>query len=136
MVIVPAALNKAMSMDPQGCVRRTIITSQLSGNGGWVRRRYLRCRYMTDMSYAVPNRLVPTKKPDLSTRILGIDLPFPIAIAPVGVRCSIFIAARNRQTLYLPQVLKIFHEDKEVRLNLSLIFCAPLNHVGRTVGRR
>jgi len=42
----------------------------------------------------VPNRLVPTRKPDLSTKVLGLDLPYPIALAPVGV-------------------LKIFHEDGE-----------------------
>ena len=35
----------------------------------------------------VPRRLVLTSGlPDLSTKVLGIDLPFPIAVAPVGVQ--------------------------------------------------
>lgn len=42
----------------------------------------------------VPNRLVAVKQPDLSTKLLGQDLKFPIALAPVGV-------------------LKIFNEDGE-----------------------
>jgi lactate 2-monooxygenase len=42
----------------------------------------------------VPNRLVPTTKPDLRTTLLGFDIPYPLAIAPVGV-------------------LKIFHPDAE-----------------------
>ncbi|KAG8851852.1 hypothetical protein FRB96_009036 [Tulasnella sp. 330] len=42
----------------------------------------------------VPNRLVPTRQPDLKTKILGFDIPYPIALAPVGV-------------------LKIFHDEAE-----------------------
>ena len=35
----------------------------------------------------IPRRLVATKAlPDLSTRVLGQDFPFPIAVAPVGVQ--------------------------------------------------
>lgn len=35
----------------------------------------------------IPRRLVRTEGlPDLSTKVLGMDLPFPLAVAPVGVQ--------------------------------------------------
>lgn len=43
----------------------------------------------------MPNRLVDIKRPDLSVSLLGQQLKFPIALAPVGV-------------------LKIFHDDREL----------------------
>lgn len=43
----------------------------------------------------VPNRLVDIKQPDLTTKLLGQELKFPIALAPVGV-------------------LAIFNDDKEL----------------------
>ncbi|KIM72057.1 hypothetical protein PILCRDRAFT_99416 [Piloderma croceum F 1598] len=43
----------------------------------------------------IPSRLIPTIMPDLTTTVLGRKLPYPIALAPIGVH-------------------SIFHPDKEV----------------------